>query len=99
VVRLLSALVQLLGPAGGDARQTKVAALQVLRTLVLGNAAAQLALALLPGAAAALVALLGHEEGEVANKAAETLAALQHDSEEARGLVRAAGRGVELRLE
>jgi hypothetical protein len=94
---LLAALVRLLGPAG-DTLQ-RVAALQVLRTLVLGNAAAQLALAQLPGAAAALVALLGGEEGEVANEAAETLAALQHDSEEARGLVQAAGRRVELRLE
>jgi hypothetical protein len=98
---LLQGLVGLLplGPAAGDeARQTRVAALQVLRMLVQGSAAAQLAVARLPGAAAALVALLGGEEGEVANEAAETLAALQHDSEEARALLREAGRGVGLGL-
>ena len=38
-------------------------------------------------------------EGEVTNEAAETLATLQHDSDEARALVREASRGVQLSLE
>jgi hypothetical protein len=71
---LLQSLVGLLGT--GEEGQV-VLVLQLLRTLVLGNAATQLVLARLPGAAAALVALLGSQEGEVANEAAETLAALQ----------------------
>ena len=93
---LLQSLVGLLGT--GEEGQV-VLVLQLLRTLVLGNAATQLVLARLPGAAAALVALLGSQEGEVANEAAETLAALQHDSNEARALVRAAARGVRMALE
>jgi hypothetical protein len=98
---LLQGLAGLLAGLAGGA--VKVRALQVLRTLVLGNAAAQLAFARLPGAGAAIAALLGSEEGgeegEVANEAAETLAVLQHDSEGARELVRAAARGVQLQLQ
>jgi hypothetical protein len=94
---LLQGLAGLLSGVAGGA--VKVRALQVLRTLVLGNAAAQLAFARLPGAAAAIVALLGSEREEVAGEAALVLAALQHDSADARAAVRAAARAADFRVD
>jgi hypothetical protein len=82
-------------------REESAVVLQVVvlvRMVVLGNDAAQLAVARVPGMCAALVQLLSCEEVEVADEAAETLAALQHDSSEAQQLVLAASKRVPLRL-
>jgi hypothetical protein len=68
--------------------------LLLLRTLVLGNGSAQLAVARVPAMCAALVQLLSCGEDGVGSEAAETLAALQHDSSEAQALVREASRAV-----
>ncbi len=70
--------------------------LRLLRLLVAGSAEAQLAVASLPGAAPALMRLLG--QAELADEAAETLAALQLDSGEARALLLGAGRGVSISI-
>jgi hypothetical protein len=91
---LLAGLMPLLGHG---VLRCKVVVL--LRTLVLANGAAQLAVARVPGMCAGLVQLLGCEEGEVADEAAEMLAALQHDSSEAQALVREAGRGMVMVLQ
>jgi hypothetical protein len=71
---------------------------EALRALARGNAGAQLWLAQVPGAVAALVQLLGADDGDVADAAAETLAALQQDSAEVRALVAEVSRVVVLGL-
>ena len=72
---LLAVLVGLLEPAA--LAMQKAAALQVLHRVVLGNAAAQLVLARLPGAVVAMVALqvLHRVVLAMGNAAAETPAA------------------------
>jgi hypothetical protein len=88
--------------AGGSTAETAadgaaadaVAALRLLRLLVAGSCEAQLLVARLPGAAPALMGLLGCGRSEVADEAAELLGVLQRDSAEARALLLAAGAGV-----
>lgn len=72
--------------------------ISLLRTLVEGNTAAQLAVAQLPGCCAVLAQLLGSDDAEVAGEAAEMLAALQHGNSQVQELVRQATRGVTLDL-
>ena len=91
LVGLLQAQQQAEEDVGNKILQQACAALSLL---VIGSAAAQLAVASLPGAAGALVGLLGSKSASLANEAAATLAALQRDSGEARSLLLAAGRGV-----
>jgi hypothetical protein len=80
---------------GGTARSC----CELLRLLVQDNAGMQLEVARSgSGAAAALAQLLGSEDSDVANEAAETLAVLQRGGGEAERLVREAGRGVALVL-
>ncbi len=71
------------GPAGGKAEL-----LEALHVLVEGSGSLQAALA--PGLAPVLAGLLGSEEDAVANGAALVLAALRHDSDEARRVTLAA---------
>jgi hypothetical protein len=94
---VVAGLVQLLQQSSQEGGGPDAAAvLRLLRLLVAGSAEAQLAVASLPGAALVLGRLLGR--AELADEAAETLAALQLDSSEARELLLAAGRDVSISM-
>lgn len=93
---LLAALLGLM-QAGGEVGQVRQV-LRLVRVIAEGSVAVQEAVVGVAGAAAALVALLGHSDGEVAGDAAETFAVLQRGSEQARRVLMEAASGAQLQL-
>lgn len=101
----VQALIRLQGPPGrqsmysqGRHKPMQVVVLELLRGLVVDNEESQQWLAEVPGAITAMVQLLGSEDSDVGNVAAETLAVLQQGGPAVRVAVRQAGRGVVLEL-